>query len=134
FLVTTSSHIRIAPRPHRWMWDGVSFLSVGGANSIDRRFRTEGDDWWSQEQITDVEVQEAIRGGHADVMVAHDAPLGIPLDTADGWDMASRSYARESGRQLRKVVNVVKPDVLFHGHFHTFFDRTSTLVDEGGEV
>jgi len=65
------------PRGHRWSWHGLTWLACGGAVSVDRAIRTEGVDWWPQEEIT-TEQEVAISGsGHADVMVCHDCPSGV---------------------------------------------------------
>ena len=37
------------PRGFRWQWDGVRFLALGGAHSVDRPYRTAGVSWWSEE-------------------------------------------------------------------------------------
>ena len=40
------------PRGYRWSWHGLTWLACGGAVSLDRAVRTEGVDWWPQEEIT----------------------------------------------------------------------------------
>lgn len=104
---TLRPNIRVAPRGLRWEWDNRSFVSLGGAASVDRSWRlmrmgvpspsvltTRPDEiievtkfpihgaqmWWPEELISLDDVQAVIDGGYADVMVAHDAPYYSALD------------------------------------------------------
>jgi Icc-related predicted phosphoesterase len=113
-----------APRGHRWIWDGVSFLALGGAYSIDKAYRQEGESWWAEELITPEEAQAASEGGHADVMVTHDVPTGvIPWDTNGGWDRKKDVFPLSAANRtlLRDVFDVVKPKLLVHGHYHNTY-------------
>jgi Icc-related predicted phosphoesterase len=126
-------HILVATRGARWEWEGVSFVSLGGANSIDFIGRTEWIDWWRAEQISLLDVYQTVNGGHADVMVTHDCPAGVnlwadqPKDNI--WSPTELRYANESRTVLRQAVDGVKPDVLLHGHYHFFVDRITQLND-----
>ncbi len=40
------------PRGYRWQWHGRTWLACGGGVSLDKVIRTEGVDWWPQEEIT----------------------------------------------------------------------------------
>lgn len=126
------SRIFFAPRGHRWEWDGVSFLGLGGAPSVDRQWRLQdmrrmnGKQklWWAQEQITQADVDKVVAGGHADVMVCHDAPNGVP--TVDGhisgnpmgFDPIDLEYAAVGRALMTEAYKGVKPDTFLHGHYH----------------
>jgi Icc-related predicted phosphoesterase len=121
------SNILYAPRGSRWQWDGVSFLAVGGASSspTDRAWRAEKEAkrgrkrwlWWHEETLTDADVTAAISGGHADVLLCHDAPSSSDLkphvedlrEDPDTWDNRGR---------LQRIVEAVRPKLVFHGHWH----------------
>jgi Calcineurin-like phosphoesterase len=110
------------PRGYRWTWGGLRFLALGGAHSIDRRFRTPGQDWWPQEAITPVQALAAIAQGPADVMVTHDCPSGVtpaglvtPLPSA--W-VPEEPAADAHRALLGSVVDEVGPAWLIHGHYH----------------
>jgi Calcineurin-like phosphoesterase len=127
-------NILIAPRPHRWEWLGRSFVSLGGANSIDREWRTEGISWWPEEQISMGDVYRTIDGGYADIMIAHDAPLdvAIPFNHRDGennWTTYGLNYAKESRMMMQAAVDGVRPKMFFHGHYHLSYDKFVTLGD-----
>lgn len=141
------SHILLAPRGLRTEMGGRSVLWCGGAGSVDRTWRVsreararESDPsapgwWWPQEALTDADVAKASAGGHATVMVAHDAPervrsiesriIGNPM----GFAWADLSYANESRSKLTAVVESVKPELLLHGHFHFAVDDRFTHAD-----
>jgi len=68
------------PRGHRWQWHGRSWLACGGGVSIDKALRTEGRDWWPEEEITDDQEAAIIAGGPADVLMSHDCPSGVVHD------------------------------------------------------
>lgn len=129
-----AEHVFYAPRGHRWEWDGVRFLALGGGYSIDKMWRLSqgpiGQFWWPQETITQREVYEAIEGGAADVMFTHDCPLGIQI----GNPMYKTEPESTQNRMaVRAVVDAVKPLRLYHGHFHHRQDAVLTLED-GHEV
>lgn len=120
-----SDNIRLMPRGYRMSVSGRQVLFLGGANSIDREWRTPFISWWEGEQITLGDVYRSVEGGKADVMFCHDAPLGvaIPHDLPNSaWTGYGLNYARESQERIRSVVDVVQPQVLFHGHHHSFHD------------
>jgi predicted phosphodiesterase len=48
--------IRIMGKVNFFTEEGISFLCVGGAVSIDRQYRTPNKSWWSQEALTSDDV------------------------------------------------------------------------------
>ena len=131
-------NILYATRGLRWEWEGVSFVSLGGANSIDRFGRVEGMNWWAEEQIGYGDIMRTTMGGHAEIMVTHDCPEGVPLfgshrTSDDEWSIEAMAYGSHSRDDLRVAVDVVKPELLFHGHYHHYLDLNTELVDAEGE-
>jgi hypothetical protein len=128
------SRIHVLPRGHRWTWHGRTWLSVGGAVSVDRISgrRVQGESWWPQEEITDEQEAAVIARGHADVMVCHDYPTAVAL-TFHGTDhhQASdfgfhkidldRSKAHQA--RMQRIVNAVQPEHYLHGHLHIKHSR-----------
>lgn len=117
------------PRAHTWEWDGVRFMGLGGGYSIDQMSRVVDEmngglkAWWPQELITDEEVDRAKAAGRVDVMFTHDVPEGNQgLQEAfiqqTGRRLIPEFLSAENRRQLRRVFNAVKPQILFHGHYH----------------
>jgi len=110
------------PRGHTWTWEGVTWAAVGGAVSVDAVLRVPGVDWFPQES--------AVPGmsGHADVVVAHDAPLvgtlaglDVPIDVQarqTGWARADIAASRQHMREMGRLCRELSPAVWFHGHHH----------------
>lgn len=135
------SRIRVAPRGHRWTVDGVSFVSLGGAPSVDRTYRvrtqraTSHPLWWPEEEVTEEDVTKTVEGGYADVFLAHDVPFGVnQVETRIAKN--PHRFARQdldyalTGRQIMlKAVEGVKPKLYFHGHYHFVVKDTLKLDD-----
>lgn len=136
-------HILVAPRGHRWEWDGVSFVSLGGAPSVDRGWRLDFQRkkgypvWWKEEDITREDMDKTISGGHADIMIAHDAPFGVSgvergiAGNPFNFTEEDLRYGYEGRCKMREVVDVVRPKLFFHGHYH--FKVDDTLEFESGD-
>lgn len=115
------------PDGFRWNWWGLTWMSLGGAHSVDRTWRTEGVDWWPTETLTDAQVEYASRPGGVDLIIAHDAPYGVDIPgigpPAPGGDFPFEDLvaADEHRRKIRKVVDAVEPSLYFHGHYHRYY-------------
>jgi len=134
-LVNYRNNIFIAPRGWRAEYDGVSFVALGGAPSVDRTIRREWDErkkdahranlhWYWEEQITGADVDYVKAGGYADVMIGHDAPNGIQgierviRGNPHGFHIADILYAQEGRDLLTEAFRAVAPRFYFHGHYH----------------
>lgn len=137
--------ILFAARGQHWNWEGVEFCSLGGANSIDRHYRTPHVDWWPQESISLGDVYRTIEAGTADIMLTHDCPEGVPIlgelaqhSEDAGWSAEALKYAQESRVMLRQAVDAVRPELLLHGHYHVYADLQVELgvlgTDESYEL
>lgn len=131
--------ILLAPRGHRSAFDGVDFVWLGGAASVDRANRlsdprdrgfkpSRNKSWWEQEEISDEDIARTIAGGHADVMVSHEAPVGVEyLDRANadlvGYAKKDLEYAREVRARFTRAFVGVSPQLLLHGHYHFKVDE-----------
>jgi hypothetical protein len=115
FVAVTSRCLYI-PRGHRWTWSGVRFGALGGAFSIDWRDRTPGHSWWPEEVTTAADV-ETLGTAPLDVLVAHDAPTGVPLES---YRLPAEDEVRsdEVRRLVRAATAATLPQLLLHGHWH----------------
>jgi hypothetical protein len=107
---------------------GKRLLALGGANSIDYEYRTEGRGWWPEESITPDDVTTVITAGRADLMLAHDAPHHAALDqlltaTNASWTDNGLAYAERGRVRMDAAFHAVAPAVFVHGHFHLHLDR-----------
>ena len=126
------------PRGSRFELDGVRFCVLGGAVSVDRLARTEGVDWFPEEQITESDLMHVADGGPCDVLLTHDAPAGYVIPGIPSNDRvppfwqpmlhvsAMHRYA------VLAAVEAVKPALLVHGHYHSRYSQE--LVLDNGHV
>lgn len=123
--------IYVLPRGERWQWHGRTWLSVGGAVSVDRLLprpgRVQGETWWAQEEITSEQADAIIAAGPADVVVAHDCPhfVNVPFDHHMGPYFAPEDLERAEAhrRRMSRIAEGVLPEFWMHGHYHTRYQR-----------
>jgi hypothetical protein len=138
-MIWLTDHVAVHPRDpagHRFTFGGRSFVSLGGAPSVDFPSRTEGLDWWSGEMIPAATAAAVAAGGHAEIMLTHDAP-GYPYQcprvahicaTNDwGWTDRALSWAAVGRERLTLAFEGVKPRLLVHGHYHVADSTTVTI-------
>lgn len=120
------------PRGSRISVAGRSVACVGGAVSVDRADRIVGTSWFPEERINDSDILAVSVGGHADILITHDAPAGwrIPGAASEGalpisWYAELPSCDEHRGR-VREVLELVTPSTLIHGHYHTAYEHWST--------
>lgn len=119
--VRVRDRIQYLPRGTRWTWHEKIWLACGGAASVDRLLRTEGLDWFPDEELTDEQAWTIADEGHADVMLTHDCPEGwlpalLPRPSA-AW-IPELPRARRHSLRLRSLVEAVRPSHIYHGHYH----------------
>jgi len=138
-----------SPRGHRWTWNGVRFMSLGGAYSVDKAPRVHQDrallmkaqmrqdagrtlsrndryilhtgqlQWWSQEEISQEELDYALREGEVDILLTHDKPR---LSSPD-WNRKDLVDCWPNQEAIQEVVDAKKPKLLCHGHLHWPYDQ-----------
>ncbi len=114
------------PRGQRWTWHGRTWVAVGGAASVDRALRIPGVDWWPEEELTDSQASRIAEAGPADVMVCHDVPAGVPVSLPPWrreWDLVDLARSDAHRARLQRVVDVVQPKLILHGHLHMAYAK-----------
>lgn len=115
-------HIRHLRRGTRWEWDGIRFVALGGAHSVDRPNRRPGISWWPQETIGFQDLEKVAEGGEVDVMLTHDCPAGVSIPGIEGnpfgFHPMELAMSDEHRQVLRTAVDTVRPKLLVHGHYH----------------
>ncbi|MET0843370.1 MAG: metallophosphoesterase [Mycetocola sp.] len=130
------ANVAFVPRGWRTvLGDRHTFASLGGANSIDREYRTAGRDWWPQERILNADLAR-LGHTHADVLAGHEAPLFVPsldrhLSTLPRWPADAETYALESRQMFHRAVLQTRPRLTLSGHYHCHIDEQVTFSDEG---
>lgn len=119
---TLSPHIVYCPRgTHLTLNGGVSCLFVGGATSIDQQWRTEGEDWFPEEEISEAELNLIVDTAPqtVDVLFTHDAPfLPRGLPPMNGVDEKVMRSAENNRNALKEIAAAVRPRFIVHGHYH----------------
>lgn len=135
-LATVRPRVRYLPRGARFEHAGLVIAGLGGAHSTDRAWRTEGKDWWPEEDVTDEDVNRLIAGGPADILLTHDVPHGIPLVSDPDLPAEDIEAAELTRARLRRAVDALRPAHVFSGHWHQRVtgrivhpDGTDTRVD-----
>jgi hypothetical protein len=130
--VSVSRSVSVLPRGFRFELAGRTFLSFGGAASIDYKLRT-SNEWWPSELPTDADVDAAIASGRAEVLITHETVNGGTLASEtllqanpQGWDFEELEYSAVSRRRITRLWHSVAPKVLFHGHMHAADEITTS--------
>lgn len=110
--------------------DQTPVMTLGGAFSIDvdqrRKWMKQGtpECWWETEMLTEDQVADALVAGTVCppvIMFTHDAPEGAPINKLANLRLSAilEAKSQENRIKVRRVVDALEPQYLFHGHFHT---------------
>lgn len=92
--------------------DNRKVLFMGGADSIDKQYRTQGYDWFIEELITEEDIHN-LPDTHIDIVVSHTVPQFIKLKGLYEIPDISRFY-------LNEVYDKYRPTQWYAGHFHFY--------------
>lgn len=136
-LATVLPRIRYLPRAGRTVIQGLTTGGLGGAFSVDHRFRRAGVDWWPGiEEIEGQDLQKLVSGGPLGILLAHEVPAAVEL--AGEWVLPPEdsAAAQKSRHLLQHAVEALRPVNVFSGHWHQRItdviphsDGTQTRVD-----
>jgi len=101
------------------MYKDVFYIS--GAWSIDRDCRTEGVDWWADEELTIKQGYEALemyKENKPDIVISHDCPTLI-LNRLHAHVVETRT-----GQLLDAMLREHKPKHWYFAHHHMHFEET----------
>lgn len=94
--------------------DGRVILFMGGADSIDKRFRTIGRDWFPEEIITQKDMMN-LPEIDVDIFITHTCPNElIPILQLN---YPEKGY-EPSNDALTSLWQIYKPDLWYFGHWH----------------
>ena len=104
-------------------------MFIGGAWSIDCAWRTEGINWWADEELSYAEFEQVISTysvAKPKVMVTHDCPYEISkelfIDT--GRAFSTKHYATRTSMAFSAMLTLHKPELWVFGHWHTDVDKS----------
>lgn len=134
--------VPVMPKQHRWIRgnhdnptlasehpnciaDGTIYngmLCIGGAWSIDSEYRTEGLDFWTDEELSYQRLFKIIEFAcdyKPKIMVTHDCPTSMIPHL---FPFAASNYRSRTQNALDVILNDVKPDLWVFGHWHKSVD------------
>lgn len=127
-----------APRGHRWTWDGVRFIALGGAYSVDKEYRLAlerkgkrkaGTLWFPGEEMTDRDMLQILDDTTSvDVILAHDKPYSTEVD----FNTKTVVESLHNQHRLQAAMETLRPLMFLHGHLHTRYTqqvRMNSLLD-----
>lgn len=105
--------------------EGRSFFVCGGGISVDKHLRTEGVSWWSQEDISWEEANNAMtnltmRGNEVDYILTHTI---FPEVIKDMFGLEPWHNEGNIGKLLKLVYDSVKFKEWYFGHYHEDVDN-----------
>jgi Icc-related predicted phosphoesterase len=118
-----SSYHNFIADGHTETIDGVKFMYLGGAYSIDKDWRTPGIDWWYEEELSYAELERMIsiyEEFKPDVMVAHELPdtQVMPVFTANNPNFTKFAVGSRTRDAMNVMFEIHKPQYWIFGHWH----------------
>lgn len=114
-----------ACRNHKfWIPDGTMYegiFCIGGAKSIDKDYRFEGEDWWADEELSYDEfykIMDIYENVKPDIVCTHDCPAEV----ATRFMLAHNKYKAQNlsrtCQALQSVFEIHQPKHYIFGHWH----------------
>lgn len=112
-----SKHVIHIPRGAAFTVRGKKFVGLGGALSVDRKLRREGETYFQEELITVEDLEKAKAHGKASVLITHEAPEA-PWLSGPGFGAFTEIVAKEQRDFVMEARRALSPQLLVHGHHH----------------
>lgn len=109
----------------------------GGANSIDKAWRIEGESWWKEEEITNEDIENfktnLKNNKKIDFMLTHDCPENLVPIVKLYSGINDNGKISNSQKQLEKIYKIVDFNKWYFGHWHMnykFNNQFECLYDQ----
>jgi predicted phosphodiesterase len=99
---------------------GVNFFFVRGAFSIDKAQRTQGKDWWPEEELTMGQCYKALeqyKQARPRIMITHDCP-NVMRDWFYNKGVCDFKIDTRTGQILQAMYEEYQPEYWIFGHWH----------------
>lgn len=112
-----------------WIPDGHiegDMFFCGGALSVNLKNRTEGLNWWPEEELSVPEldtIQEKYLDAKPSLMVTHDCPFSIAEAMLRDKNIDKSVAVSRTRQAFNGMWNHCKPDTWIFGHWHLSFDK-----------
>jgi len=110
---------------------GRRIFYIAGAWSLDSSHRTEGIDWWSNEELSKIESELCLElwklvCHDIDIVITHDCP---PIVSAQIGKENTYVATTRTGALLNEVFATHSPPMWFFGHWHVNFSKRINGTD-----
>lgn len=118
-----STHIHYIPRGYCGKINNSNFTiaAMGGADSVDKELRTQGLNWWKEEQITKEDIQK-LKGAAADYLLTHCCPKDVfdrhIIELATAPNINQDEIDHTSEERLEEMVAEMQFKHCYFGHHH----------------
>lgn len=109
--IEVQENVFYCPRGSNVWINGMNYLFMGGADSVDKAWRTPGLSWWAGENISEADLA-SLPIQKVDVVISHTCPSYFNLKTDYHDDDPNR-------KPLDYVFDMYRPKFWFFGHHHT---------------
>lgn len=99
----------------------TKIMYISGANSIDKNSRVHGVSWWSDEELTYLQLENAIRLGHEykpDIVISHDCPHSISQLL-----QSHHMNKTKTNLSLDALYDNINPKLWLFGHHHISWEQ-----------
>jgi hypothetical protein len=106
--------------------DNKQIFFMRGAWSIDKKYRTAGIDWWSEEELNYTQLSEAInlyKKIKPEIVITHECPLEIVQYVTNpnfvrGFGFTDPVIKTRTNMALQEMFEYHQPSVHLFGHYH----------------
>jgi hypothetical protein len=132
----------VCKRRKYWIPDGTmieNIFCLGGAVSLDRTFRTEGMDWWRDEELSAGELEVQVSRYAAlkpEVVCTHECPDSVASEVMAAYRTGRIDDGSRTRKALEHMLQLHQPRLWVFGHWHTpiSFARRQTAFRCLGEL
>lgn len=106
--------------------DDKKIMYIGGALSIDAAWRTEGLDWWRNEELSYFELENMIEKyliEKPDIMCTHDCPEEISILMENLTGRGKLNISSRTRDAFSVMLKFHKPKLWLFGHWHNNIDH-----------
>lgn len=129
YVQQVAAHVYHLMRGEIYTLDGLTFLTIGGGLSVDKKYRTEGKNWWPQEELSQDEANYAMKNFEThnlkvDYILSHTCPQPVvnrlEAECLPAYDTATWGQKTDDPTTIRLTPFALVGDfkAWIFGHFH----------------